>query len=202
MRCRDGEDVVPGSLQRGHVHVARVLVVLDQEDGHPPRPLGAGAHTPSVPDTVDGIVKLGGDAVRSARRPLTSVIMADSRQGALTGLHILVVEDDTDGRVILKSLLGYFGALVTAVPSVRDATRELRHVAPDVVIADVILGRGTAFKLVADARQGGSRVPFIAISGHDYDSRELERAGFAGYLRKPLDHNKLVDTILAVVPRR
>jgi hypothetical protein len=60
----------------------------------------------------------------------------------------------------------------------------------------------TAFTLVADARQGGSRVPFIAISEQDYDPRDLERAGFAAYLRKPLDHNKLVDTILAVVRRR
>jgi CheY-like chemotaxis protein len=128
--------------------------------------------------------------------------MGDSRQGALTGLHILVVEDDTDGRVILKSLLGYFGALVTAVSGVRDAARELRHVAPDVVIADMILGRGTAFGLVADARRRGSRIPFIAISEQDYDPRELEAAGFAVYLRKPLDHNKLVDTILAVVRRR
>jgi DNA-binding response OmpR family regulator len=58
------------------------------------------------------------------------------------------------------------------------------------------------FHVISDARRRGIRVPFIAVSGRDFNPRELERAGFAAYLRKPLDHKKLVDTILAVVRSR
>ena len=63
------------------------------------------------------------------------------------------------------------------------------------------LGRGDGFRLFQRARRAGSRAPFIAISGQDFDPAELEAAGFAAYLRKPIDHNKLVDTILAVARR-
>jgi CheY-like chemotaxis protein len=127
----------------------------------------------------------------------------DSRRGVLTGLQILVVDDDLDSREILKSLLGYFGALVTVAEGVGDAIRKLQILPPHVVIADMILGRrSSGFGLIAAARQQGSTIPFIAISGQDYDPKELERAGFAAYLRKPLDHNTVVDTVLAVVPRR
>jgi CheY-like chemotaxis protein len=126
----------------------------------------------------------------------------DSRQGVLTGLHILVVEDDVDARAILKSLLGYFGAFVTVAAGVRDGARALREVAPDVVVADMILGKADAFTLLNATRGASGRVPFIAVSAQDFDAAELERAGFAAYLRKPLDHNKLVDTILAVGPHR
>lgn len=80
--------------------------------------------------------------------------------------------------------------------------RALAEIAPDVVIADMILRKSSGFTLIREARERGSRVPFIAVSGQDYDPSELKRAGFAAYLRKPLDHTKLVDTILAVGPRR
>ena len=127
----------------------------------------------------------------------------DSRRGVLTGLHILVVEDDLDSREILKSLLGYLGAFVTVAEGVGEAVRTLQSLAPDVVIADMILGRSSSgFGLISEARQQGREIPFIAISGQDYDLRALERAGFAAYLRKPLDHTRLVDTILAVVRSR
>ena len=126
----------------------------------------------------------------------------DSSRGVLDGLHILVAEDDRDNREILKSILGYFGALVTVTQGVDDAAAMLRQVAPDVVLADMMLGAGTGFRLVERARRRGSPVPFIAISGQDFNADELEAAGFAAYLRKPLDHQKLIDTILAVVRNR
>ena len=125
----------------------------------------------------------------------------DSRRGVLTGLHILVVEDDIDARAILQSLLGYFGALVTVATGVRDGVQALRDMAPDVVITDMVLGRSTGFVLLDEARSAAGRMPFIAVSARDFDAHELERAGFAAYLRKPLDHNKLVDVILTVARR-
>jgi DNA-binding NtrC family response regulator len=125
-----------------------------------------------------------------------------SRQGVLTGLHVLVVEDDRDGREILRSVLTYFGALVTATDSADIARKTLRYVETHVVIADMHLKKGSGLTLLKRARQDGSGTPFIAISGQDFDAAELEREGFAAYLRKPLDHNTLVDTILAVIPTR
>ena len=126
----------------------------------------------------------------------------DSRQGVLTGLYVLVVDDDLDAREILSSVLGYFGAFVTVSKGVADARRLLHEVAPDVVLADMRLGGSDGFRLLNEARKERNYTPFIAISGQDFDPEELQDAGFAAYLRKPLDHVRLVDTILAVIRDR
>jgi CheY-like chemotaxis protein len=126
-----------------------------------------------------------------------------SRQGALDGLHILVAEDDSDARDILKSVLTYFGAHVEAVSTVTSARAVLRRWTPDVVIADMFLGSSDGIALLREARKTGTAAPFIAVSGQDFDAVSLKAAGFAAYLRKPLDHNTLVDAILDLVhPRK
>jgi ATP-binding cassette subfamily B protein len=135
-------------------------------------------------------------------RWLTMGAPPDSREGILHGLHVLVVEDNRDAREILKAVLTYFGAFVTATPTTREALAALRHAAPSVVVTDMLLGTSDGLALLQQARKHGAEAPFIAVSGADFEGPTLESAGFAAYLRKPLDHNKLVDTILAVVRDR
>ena len=125
-----------------------------------------------------------------------------SRQGALTGVDILVADDDDDTRQSLKSVLTYFGAQVSVVRTVTDGLAALRRTTPDVVIADMILGRSDGFALLRQARKAGVPAPFIAVSAQDFDREALNVAGFVGYLRKPVDPDQLVDTILAVIGDR
>jgi CheY-like chemotaxis protein len=127
----------------------------------------------------------------------------DSRRGVLFGTHVLVIEDDRDGREILEFVLRYFGAEVTAVTGAEEALALFAHIEPDVVIADMMLGSGDdGLRLLKDARRRKTRAPFIAISAQDFDADQMEGAGFAAYLRKPLDHVTLVDTVLSVIDRR
>ena len=122
-----------------------------------------------------------------------------SRAGVLTGLHVLVVDDNADARDLLRFVLAYFGAFVTTAASVPEAMDLLASIAPHVVITDVFLGADDGREFLLQARSRGVRAPFIAISTGDFDRYDLGRAGFAAYLRKPLEHNELVDTILGVV---
>ena len=103
----------------------------------------------------------------------------DSRRGALTGLHIVVVEDNEDAREILRSLLGYFGASITAATGASEGLEFLGHVAPDVVVTDVRLGDQDATWLLREARKIGCHAPFIAVSGLDVDEQALSASGFA-----------------------
>jgi CheY-like chemotaxis protein len=128
--------------------------------------------------------------------------LPDSRIGSLAGLHVLVLEDDRDARDILTMVLQYFGALVTTVRTAAEGLQILRNISPDVVVADIQLADRDATWVTQEARKRGFNVPFIAVSAHDYDPRELNAQGFEAYLRKPLDHVRLVDTILAVVRSR
>ena len=126
----------------------------------------------------------------------------DSRVGALAGLHILIIEDDRDARDILSMVLEYFGGLVTAVKTADEGLQCLRNVIPDVVVADIQLPDHDAPWLIREARGRGFGVPFVAISAADFDPDALSDAGFESYLRKPIDHARLVDTVLAVVRGR
>ena len=125
-----------------------------------------------------------------------------ARANVLAGLYIIVVEDDRDSRDILRMVLEYFGALVTTVATAREGLNMLRAIDPSVVIVDMLLGKSDGMEVIREAHQRGTVAPFIAVSGKDLDPLELEGAGFAAYLRKPVDHERLVDTILAIMRDR
>jgi two-component system response regulator MprA len=105
--------------------------------------------------------------------------------------------------MIFSDLLTYFGAIVSVAVRADAAVRVLRHLHPDVVLADVHLPDHDATWLLRRVRRRGVTAPFIAISGADFDEQQLTAQGFEAFLRKPIEHGRLVDTILAVVrPRR
>ena len=122
--------------------------------------------------------------------------------GDLAGFHILVVEDDEKGRTILRDLLKYFGAYVTVANSAREGLARLRHVNPDVVIADVRLRDHNAPWLLRQARTRSCDAPFVAITGYDVEERTLRAQGFAALLRKPLDGDRLIDAVVRAARER
>ena len=125
--------------------------------------------------------------------------MVDVHVGALAGLHVLVVEDNRDARQIFSGVLTYYGAYVTSVATAAAGLSHLRAIKPDLVLADFQLPDHDAAWLVRQAARRDIRVPFVAVSGADLDERQLQ--GFEASLRKPVDHGRLVETILAVVRR-
>jgi DNA-binding response OmpR family regulator len=116
-------------------------------------------------------------------------------------MYILVADDNDDARGIFESVLAYHGAFVVTARSARDALRKLVQVRADAVVCDVQLGDADAMWLIGEVRNRKGATPFIAVSGLDYDEREMQTAGFAAYLRKPVDHQQLVDTLLSVLRR-
>jgi CheY-like chemotaxis protein len=124
----------------------------------------------------------------------------DSHAGALAGLQILLVEDNRDAQQILTMLLTYCGAWVTSARTATGGLKALRRMLPHVVVSDVRLPDHDAIWLVDAARTHGIRVPFIAVSGLDFDESHLVERGFVTYLRKPVDHARLVAAILAAGP--
>jgi CheY-like chemotaxis protein len=127
-----------------------------------------------------------------------------SKKGVLDGVHILVVEDDFDGREILHFRLTYFGGRVTAVANALQALNLLNHIEPDIVITDIVMkgAKQDGLWLLRAARKQGSAVPYIAVSGQHFEERYLKHSGFAAYMRKPLDHERLVRTILTALNQK
>lgn len=122
--------------------------------------------------------------------------------GDLSGLHILVVEDDENARAILRDLFKYFGADVTVASTARAGLSRLRQVNPDVVAADVRLRDHNAPWLLREARTRSYDAPFVAVTGYDFEERTLRAQGFTALLRKPLDRDRLVDAVVAAATKR
>ncbi len=121
----------------------------------------------------------------------------------LSGVHILVVDDNRDARDILTTLLQYHGALVTAAASADAALRWFRHVKPDLIISDLAMPKKDGFALIREIRnlkrERGGAVPALAISAYDEDfhRQAVLHAGFQEYLVKPVD----IRTLCSVVER-
>jgi CheY-like chemotaxis protein len=112
-------------------------------------------------------------------------------------VRILVVDDNDDGREILRMVLTYAGAMVQAAGSAREAVELLE--AADVVVTDYAMPGETGLWLLERVQQRPRPVPVIVVTGYaDVYARELARAPFARVLRKPVDAGQLCRSILEV----
>jgi CheY-like chemotaxis protein len=119
----------------------------------------------------------------------------------LRGVRVLVVEDDRDSLDVLQQALEFFGARVTAVESADEARRRLESTEPDVLVADIGLGREEATELLTwlGARPNTrlSRIPAVAITAHRHYAEAENSRGFADWLIKPVR----ADDLCAAVAR-
>ena len=121
---------------------------------------------------------------------------------ALSGLHIMVVEDEPNAREILGDLFTYFGANVTLATNAREGLATLRQIEPDVVVADMRLGDHTASWLLREARKMSCKSAFVAVTAYDFEERLLRAQGFAALLKKPLRREPLLAAVPNAASRR
>ena len=61
------------------------------------------------------------------------------RRQELSGIHVVVLDDDDDARTIMKIVLEAHGAFVMVAASARDGLAGLGQVAPDVLLVDLTM---------------------------------------------------------------
>ncbi|HEX8618251.1 MAG TPA: hybrid sensor histidine kinase/response regulator, partial [Thermoanaerobaculia bacterium] len=112
----------------------------------------------------------------------------------LAGQTVLVVDDDADARLVLATMLRQQGATVETAESVDDAV-ELFAARPfDLVVSDVAMPVRDGFSLARRLRALSS-VPLIAVSAISRGPEDRQRAldaGFAEFVRKPIDPDQFV----------
>lgn len=108
-------------------------------------------------------------------------------------MHILLVEDHADTRLILAKLLTRYGYDVATAENVHDALQLLDHLRFDVLLSDIGLPDGDGLALVGEARRRQPLRMTVALTAlASADDRERGRqAGFDHYLTKPLDIRRL-----------
>jgi EAL domain-containing protein (putative c-di-GMP-specific phosphodiesterase class I)/CheY-like chemotaxis protein len=122
---------------------------------------------------------------------------------ALTGARILVVDDSTAMRLLLRSVLELEGAEVHEASTAAAARQAIDDVHPDLVLLDVRLPDGTGFDLL-DHIRGASRIPAVFVTAATAVSDRvagLDR-GADDYLLKPFSPGELVARVDAALRRR
>lgn len=102
---------------------------------------------------------------------------------------ILIVDDETNLRRLLRMVLQEEGHRVVEAASVAEARQCLADEAPDLVITDQRLGDGEGLEVMAAARQGEDAVPVVFLTA--YATVELAvaamRRGAFDVIPKPFD---------------
>jgi PAS domain S-box-containing protein len=115
------------------------------------------------------------------------------------GLRVLVIEDNRDVANMVSMLLRLLGHEVLQAHTGNQGIELARTELPDVVLCDIglpgISGHDVARSLRKDPTCGSLRL--IALSGYGQaeDKRQAREAGFDGHLTKPVDVNKLRESL-------
>jgi len=123
----------------------------------------------------------------------------------LTGLRVLVVDDEPDTLDLLRRVLGDSQAQVTAAPSVEAALAALGTFNPHVLISDVSMPGRDGYELIRAVRSTTSPedLPAAALTAYSRpeDAARAREAGFQLHLSKPVEPYELVRIVAQLAGR-
>jgi PAS domain S-box-containing protein len=124
----------------------------------------------------------------------------------LSGVQVLVVDDEADARELLTRILENQGANVTTATSGDEALRLLEIAQPEVIVCDIGMPGMDGYQLLRKIRENepkGKRLPALALTAfaRAQDRKRAMLAGFQSHLAKPFDTAELVLVIAGLVDR-
>ena len=119
-------------------------------------------------------------------------------------LHLLGVEDNPFGRVVLKAILTELGHQVDFVGSGEEALARVAQARYDAVLMDMVLPDITGVEAIRRlrAQQGpAGRVPVVGVSGRGDDETAAREVGADAFLVKPVSARGLATALADVTVR-
>ena len=118
----------------------------------------------------------------------------------LTGVTVLLVDDDFDARQLIRTALQREGAAVTAVESAPLALGELETLRPDIVVTDIAMPLMDGYALARQIRNTPKLrdLKVVALTAFPSSRTAAKQGGFDEYLTKPIDPFALVDILVRV----
>jgi CheY-like chemotaxis protein len=135
---------------------------------------------------------------------VTKVAVAEGKRhaGTLSGVRVLIVDDEEDSCEALRVILERQGAVVAIAMSVADALGALELSLPDVILSDVAMPGASGHDLIRQviAERGGDAPPAAAISGSSRKDnlQQVLASGFHLLLEKPVAPAALVESVVAL----
>jgi len=127
---------------------------------------------------------------------------------ALSSVHVLVVDDSPEIRMLVADVLEAGGATVTVAETAEIALDRLERLRPDVLVSDLEMPGGDGYWLIGKVRElppeRGGATPAACLTGcsEPEERASILRAGFQYHISKPVDIRTLVGVvaILALKP--
>ena len=184
-------------------------------------PLMAVQHDPDVAaeDDTDKVGGGGGAGADARRRPAATgdardatnapdglAAQADAR-ATLKGFRVLVVDDESDARAVIRRLLEGCGAVVQLADSAAAALVAVRRDRPDALVSDVGMPGEDGYSLIRQVRAlppgEGGRTPAVALTAYarSEDRTKAMLAGFDMHLSKPVEPAELIATVATLARR-
>jgi len=119
----------------------------------------------------------------------------------LVGVHVLVVDDDSDAREVMSRILEDQGATVATAASAAEAYELLLRARPLVLVCDIGMAHedGMSFirRLRRDANRSIAQIPAVAVTAfaRDFDRQQSQHAGFQSHVAKPFEAAELVSIV-------
>jgi signal transduction histidine kinase/ActR/RegA family two-component response regulator len=123
----------------------------------------------------------------------------------LSGVNVLVVDDDRDARELIFRILSDCQATVRIAGSAREAVEAMRASPPDLLISDLGMPEVDGFELLAWVRQlgrdHGGEVQAVALTAFARSEDRLRalEAGFSAHISKPVEPSELIAVVASLV---
>jgi PAS domain S-box-containing protein len=202
---------------KGSIFTVDLPLAVDRRDGNH---TGQSAFARRSTDGDQVSVAVVRNTFKSFANTADIVVKGTGVSGPLSGVRVLLVEDDDDSRNLLSLVLNRFGAEVISTSSSTEAIDSFIQKTPDVVISDIGMAELDGYELIRKLRtlplQGSllpaqssqqsaissqqlpALVPAIALTGYA-TVRDRDHALAAGYqlhLAKPVEPDDLVAAIV------
>jgi CheY-like chemotaxis protein/anti-sigma regulatory factor (Ser/Thr protein kinase) len=122
----------------------------------------------------------------------------------LEAIRVLIVDDDRRVRSALALLLQRLGAVIDTAESAPAARAQIEAHAPDIILCDIAMPGEDGHRLIRGLRASGSQIPAIALTAYamESDAESARASGFDLHVAKPIDFERMVVTIAALVAGR
>lgn len=128
----------------------------------------------------------------------------NSNNFALSGVKVLVIDDEPEARALTKLVLTLYHADVIAAASAVEGLEQVQMHRPDVIVSDIAMPQTDGYQFIREVRslpaQNGGQTPAVALTAfnREEDRTKAFNAGFQGHLSKPFELQALIDTIASV----
>ena len=117
--------------------------------------------------------------------------------------RVLIVDDDPDNVGVLELVLGFHNAATRIAASGKECLRLLREETPTLLLVDIQMPGMTGYELLEQIRAHDAwrDLPVVAVTAHAMrgDADRIMRAGFDGYISKPVDVASLGDNLHSIL---